>query len=116
MGFLRKLRHRFHDDWCSRCYSEMNTVKKQLYMLPDMMVGHYVRHEDAGYYKTHLVKVEKKAEIPTGIYACGIHNYRCPECGHRAVRLTVFLPVREEEKLEQLLYFENGEMDSFGWE
>ena len=47
------------------------------------------------------------------MYACGIHVYRCPQCGHHAVKLTVFLPVRDQEKVEQLLYFEDGEMDDF---
>ena len=59
--------------------------------------------------------VEKKAQIPTGMYACGMHVYRCPQCAHRAVKLTVFLPVRDQEKTEQLLYFEDGEMDDFIW-
>ena len=44
-----------------------------------------------------------------------MHVYRCPQCAHRAVKLTVFLPVRDQEKTEQLLYFEDGEMDDFIW-
>lgn len=111
MGLFRKIRSTFHDDWCSQCQNEMEVVHKQLYLLPDMIVGHYIQHDDADYYKRNLVKVSKKADIPTGMYACGMHVYRCPYCGHRAVKLTVFLPVRDEEKLEQVLYFENGEMD-----
>ena len=115
MGFIRKLREKFHDDWCSECTSEMEVIRRQLYALPTMTVGHYVRHEEPEYYKKHLVPVEKKAEIPTGMYACGITAYRCPQCGHRAVKLSVFLPVRAEEKAEQGLYFEHGEMDDFLW-
>lgn len=115
MGFLRGLRHIFHDDWCSRCTSEMETIRKQLYAMPDQTVGHYVSHHDPEYYKAHLVPVKRKAEIPVGMYACGIITYRCPECGHRAVKLSIFLPVRDEEKPQEAIYFENGEMDDFLW-
>ncbi|MCM1257718.1 MAG: hypothetical protein NC307_07670 [Roseburia sp.] len=114
MGFFRKARQIFHDDWCSHCQSEMDVVGKQLYMLKDMMVGHYKTHEDAAYYKKNMVPVTSKAEIPTGVYACGMHQYRCPQCGHRAVKLTVFLPVRDMEKTEQILIFDKGEMEGFG--
>ncbi len=116
MGLFRKLREKFHDDWCSQCTAEMEVVHRQLYALPTMMVGSYVSHSDPGYYKEHLVKVERKAEIPTGMYACGIIVYRCPQCGHRAVKLSVFLPVRDQEKLEEGFYFENGELDDFIWD
>lgn len=115
MGFFRKLREKFHDDWCSECTGEMEVIRRQLYALPTMTVGHYVIHEDPEYYKKHLVSVDRKAEIPTGMYACGITAYRCPQCGHRAVKLAVFLPVRDVEKPEQSLYFEHGEMDDFLW-
>lgn len=115
MGLFRHLREKFHDDWCSECTLEMEVIRRQLYALPTMTVGHYVRHEEPEYYKKHLVPVGKKAEIPTGMYACGLTAYRCPQCGHRAVKLSVFLPVREIEKPEQALYFEQGEMDDFLW-
>lgn len=115
MGFLRKIRGVFHDDWCSKCQSKMDERKRQLYSLP-MMVGHYVSHENAEYYKNNLRKVSRKADIPTGQYACGMIVYECPECGHRAVKLSVFLPVRDQEKLEEGLYFEKGEMDDFIWQ
>lgn len=113
MGLFRKLRGVFHDDWCSQCQNEMDVVHKQLFALPELTVGHYVTHDDAAYYKKNLVKIQKKAEVPTGMYACGMHVYQCSMCGHKAVKLTVFLPVREEEKVEQVLYFDKGEMDDF---
>lgn len=112
MGLFRKARAVFHDDWCSRCQTVMDVTFKRLYALP-MTVGHYVSHKEPEYYKTHLSPVERKADIHTGGYACGIHAYRCPECGHRAVRLSIFLPVRGVEKPEEALYFEDGEMDDF---
>ena len=115
MGLIRKMRAILHDDWCSQCQSEMDVVRKQLYALPTQRVGQYREQDDPAYYKKNLVPVEKKAQIPTGMYACGMHVYRCPQCAHRAVKLTVFLPVRDQEKTEQLLYFEDGEMDDFVW-
>ena len=81
-------------------------------MLP-MMVGHYVSHKDASYYKKNLVKVSKKADIPTGYYACGITKYHCPECQSERVKLSIFLPVRDVEKLEEVVFYENGELDDF---
>lgn len=112
MGTIRKIRSFFHDDWCSECTEQMDVVKKQLYMLP-MIVGHYVSHRDASYYIKNLVKVEKKKDVPTGYYACGLHSYRCPKCNHQSVKLSIFLPVRDQEKQEEVLFFEKGEMDEF---
>lgn len=100
----------FHDDWCSECLAEMEVTRRQLYAMPEQRVGHYIPHEDAEYYRKALVPVRKKAEIPTGMYACGLTAYRCPNCGHQAVKVSVFLPVREEEKIEQSLYFDHGEL------
>ncbi len=110
MGLFRRMRHIFHEDWCSECLAEMELTRKQLYAMPEQRVGHYISHEDAEYYQKALVPVRKKAEIPTGTYACGLIEYRCPACGHRAVKVSVFLPVREEEKVEQVLYFDHGEL------
>ena len=113
MGLFRKAKAMFHDDWCSQCQAEMAQTFKQLYALPTMMVGHYVSHKEPEYYKRNLKRVGRKADIPTGMYACGVIAYRCPECGHRAVKLSIFLPVRDQEKHEEGFYFEKGEMDDF---
>lgn len=115
MGFLRKLRGLAHHDWCSQCQSPMAVAVEQLYALPRQMVGHYAVHNEPDYYKnpSNMVPVQSKSQIPTGMYACRLHAYRCGQCGHRAVMLTVFLPVRDQEKLEQRLYFDKGEMDGF---
>ncbi len=112
MGVFRKIYAFFHDDCCSQCQTKMEERKRQLYRLP-MMVGHYTSHADAEYYKRHLMKVHQKADIPVGNYACGMIVYECPECGHRPVKLSIFLPVRDEEKHEETLYFDNGEMEDF---
>ncbi len=112
MGFLRKFRAVFHDDWCRKCQSQMEEKNRQLYMLP-MTVGHYISHENADYYKKNLMKVNCKADIPTGTYACGMIHYHCPECGHNATKLSIFLPVRDVEKNEDAFLFDNGEMDDF---
>ncbi|TGY97415.1 hypothetical protein E5329_04525 [Petralouisia muris] len=111
MGLFRKIRSIFHENWCNLCQSEMDVLHKQLYALPDLTVGHYSSHENPEYYLKHLVPVEKKAQIPAGIYACGLHSYRCPQCENRRVQLTIFLPVREEEKTEEILFFDHGELD-----
>lgn len=60
--------------------------------------------------------MSRKADVPTGGYACGVIAYRCPNCGHRAVKLDIFLPVRGAEKRENGVYFEDGEMDDFLWQ
>ena len=112
MGIIRKMRAVFHDDWCKNCTSEMEVVEKQLFMLP-MMVGHYVSHTNPSYYIQNLVKVDKKSDIPTGYYACGIKKYRCKKCGYKMVHLSIFLPVRDYEKMEDAFIFENGELDTF---
>lgn len=113
MELFRRFREKFHDDWCSRCTKPMEIERKQLYAIPDQLVGHYVSHTDVEYYKTHLKPVRRKADIPTGMYACGLILYRCPWCGHSAVKLSTFLPVRGEEKVEEAFYFEDCSLDSF---
>lgn len=112
MSVFRRMRAAFHDDWCKKCCAQMDVEKKQLYMLP-VIVGQYKSRSDAAYFIRNLRKAGKKADIPPGHYACGAHAFRCPDCGFRIVRLTIFLPVREEEKYEDTVYFKNGELDGF---
>ena len=75
------------------------------------MVGHYVSHSEQVYQIKNVTQVNKKEVIHTGQYACGIIAYKCPECLHEAVKLSVFLPVRDVEKYEDAFLFENGEVD-----
>ncbi len=112
MGVFNKIRSKFHDDWCSKCYTPMREVNRKLFMLP-MMVGHYVSHDKAEYYKKNLVPVEKKADIPTGMYACGVIVYHCSDCSNHVVKLSIFLPVRNQEQYEDAYLFEHGELDDF---
>lgn len=112
MSIIRKIRAPFHADWCKKCTCTMNVTKKQLYMLP-VLVDHYTPHEDAEYFIKNLIKVNRKSDIPTGYYGCGIIKYHCPECNYERVKLSVFLPVRDIEKLEDINYFEKGELDDF---
>ena len=111
MSFIRKFKALFHADWCDKCYQEMDLEKKKLFMLP-MMVGHYRSHNDAKYYLENLYFVKKKAEIPTGYYACGIKKYHCSHCHNDVVELDIFLPVRDQERYEETLFFKDGELDS----
>ena len=106
MGILRWMRAALHDDWCSKCCEPMDHEAKQLFFLPQR-VGHYQKHEDVQYYLDNLVRVEKKAEIPTGYYACGAYVYYCPRCARRVVKLVIFLPVRDEEMMEDVYVFED---------
>lgn len=114
MGFLRNIRAAFHDDWCGQCKKPMRETRRQLYMLPER-VGHYHSHQDAEYFRCNLRKVNRKADIPTGLYACGAVGYQCPECGRHVVKLSIFLPVRDQEKHEDTVRFENGELDDVLW-
>ena len=115
MGLIDKMLARFQDDWCKDCKCEMEKVRKQLFALPDMTVGHYVEHKDADYYRRNLRMVDKKADSPPGMYACGAIQYRCPKCGRRLTEMDLFLPVRDEEKHEVPVLFHNGELDDFLW-
>lgn len=112
MRFFKKIYGLFHEDCCTKCQTTMKLTKKQLFML-NITVGHYRSHKDPEYYKKNLIKVKRKADIPAGMYACGIKSYQCPKCGHQPVYLSIFLPVRDQEKYEDTIYFENGELDSF---
>lgn len=115
MGLIDKWLRKYQYDWCRDCKRGMEKARKQLFALPGMMVGHYVEHKDAAYYKRALRIVEKKADIPPGMYACGAIQYRCPECGKKVTVLDPFLPVRDEEKHEGNVIFEQGELDDFLW-
>ncbi len=115
MGLLDKWLQKYQDDWCRDCNCAMEKLRKQLYALPCTMVGHYSEHKEPEFYRKNLCKVEKKADIPAGMYACGAIQYRCPECGKRITLLDPFLPVRGEEKHEGNILFEKGELDEFLW-
>ena len=112
MGLIKKFKAMLLDDWCGKCQVQMEEAYRQLYMLP-MMVGHYTSHKDAEYYKKNLIKVNCKADIPVGTYACGIVSYRCPRCSKKEVKLSIFLPVRDMENYEDFIFFSNGELDDF---
>lgn len=113
MGLFKKAKAWLRDDYCTGCTEPMNLLKKQLFALPNMTVGHYEDHDDPNYYETNLVKVTKKADIPAGIYACGAYLYQCPKCQKKVVKLTIFLPVRDQEQVDGVELFENGEMVDF---
>lgn len=112
MGLFQKAKSWLLDDHCTGCAVKMDTAKKQLYLLP-MTVGHYNSHDDPGYYEANLVPVAKKADIPTGYYACGAYIYQCPKCQKKVVKLMIFLPVRDQEKFEDTHVFEHGELVDF---
>ncbi len=112
MGIFKKAKAWFLDDWCTECTTEMQTRKKQLFLLP-MTVGHFVDHDDYQYYLDNLTKVNKKADIPTGVYACGAHLYQCPKCQKKVVKLTLFLPVRDQEQLDGVHVFTDQAMIDF---
>lgn len=90
----------------------MNLTKKQLYALP-MMVGHYESIDDPNYYVQNLIKVQKKSDIPTGCYACGTYLYHCPKCNKTVAKLTIFLPVRDQEQIEESHLMDNTELINF---
>ena len=115
MKIFKKIQALFHDDWCHKCQTPMYIDKKKLYMLP-VSVDHYQPHgKDANYIIKNLYPVTCKKDIETGYYACGIIRYKCsnPICSYEVVKLSVFLPVRDQEKYEEIIYFENKELDSF---
>lgn len=112
MNIIKKIKSMFDDNICDKCGGVNDETYKQLYMLPQT-VGHYVSHKDPSYYKKNLIKVNKKADIPVGTYACGMIEFTCRECNRKCVRLVIFLPVRNQEKNEEVLYFFNGEFDDF---
>jgi len=113
MGVFDKLKAKFKDDWCEHCAKPMNLRKKQLLMLPNLTVGHYVSHDDPNYYLQNAVKVNRKADIPSGVYACGSYLYHCNGCGRDVVKLVVFLPVRDEEQVEEAFLYEDPELVKF---
>ena len=113
MGLFQKAKAWLRDDYCTPCVTQMNLRKKQLYALPSMTVGHYTEHKDPSYYEKNLVKIQKKADIPAGVYACGAYLYQCPKCQKKVVKLTIFLPVRDQEQLDGIEIFENGELVDF---
>lgn len=115
MGLIKKFKAKFLDNCCSTCGCQVLECRRQLYMLP-MSVGNYISHKEADYYREQLQKVDRKADIPTGIYACGAVEYQCSECGRRAVQLQIFLPVRDQEKYEDTVWFFNGELDDVLWQ
>lgn len=112
MSLLRKARALLHDDWCQTCTNPMTLTKKQLFMLP-MMVGHYRSIDDPNYYVQNLVKVQKKSDIPTGYYACGTYLYHCQHCSKDIAKLTVFLPVRDQEQVEESHLMEDSALLEF---
>lgn len=111
---FRRLREKFHDDWCSQCTAQMDVSKKQMFALPTMTVGHFVSHREAEYPPEPGPGGEEGGHTH-GDVRLGLIGYRCPKCGHRAVKAQIFLPVRDMEKTEERVLFEHGEVDALLW-
>ena len=97
MGLFSRMLARLQDNWCRDCKREMEEARRRLFALPNQTVGHYVEHTDPG------------------LYACEAIQYRCPQCGRRVTVLAPFLPVRDKEKHEGVLVFEDRALDDFLW-
>lgn len=110
MGLLDKLKAKLRDDWCADCSRKLEIQgEPRIYSLP-MMVGQYREHDDPVYYLRNLRPVFDIKSLPNGQYASRMTILRCPGCGCRRERLSIFLPVRGEEKFESVHFFENDEL------
>lgn len=112
MGLFNNLKAKLNGDWCGSCKVKMEEARQRLFALPTMRVGHYCDHENADYYLKNLVPIFNKSEVPVGMYACRLIEYRCPQCGRTLVKACPFLPVRDAERVEIAHIFKNGELDS----
>lgn len=115
MELLERIKAPFRDDWCRNCGRTMEHTNRRLFAIPDMTVGHYESHTEVRYFKRALWPVEEREDIPAGTYACRALEYRCPRCGRRRVKLSVFLPVRDKNKMEEIILFDDGEQMEFLW-
>lgn len=98
---------------CRVCKGVMELREERLYAMPDATVGHYVEHTQGTWFREHLVPIESKSQIPTGMYGARVKLYRCPGCGKEKAVVHPFLPVREAEKTEFPVTLEYLELDRF---
>ena len=70
MGLIDKWLQKYQDDWCQDCKCEMEKLRKQLYALPCMVVGHYTEHRDP--FNTAAPSAES-------VSPCWIPSCRCGE-------------------------------------
>ncbi len=94
------------DRWCIKCQCSMDLAARQSCALPKVVVHSKDRWESSNYGK-HLIKLGQDEAVPPECYGCGAHLYRCPECGRRKARLTLFFPDGQ-----QVYTYEHGELDS----
>ena len=113
---LEQIKAPFRDDWCRNCGRVMYHPHKRLFAIPGMMVGCYESHTDIDYYRGALWPVERREDIPPGMYACRAVEYHCPRCGRRKVKLNIFLPVRDKIKREETIVFDDGKRLEFLWD
>lgn len=115
MGLWENIVRRNQPNWCRKCKRELEVSGRRLFALPRVSVGRYMEHTDPEFYEENLYLVDRKEDIPPGMYACRAVQYRCPGCGKRVTVLNPFLPVREREKREGSVVFRGGELDDFLW-
>lgn len=112
MGLLSKIKGKLLYNWCDICSIEMTQLgTKQLYALPEILVGHYVDHTEPEWYKKHMHPVTSRSQIPAGMYACSLYSLQCPSCYKKITVLTTFLPVRDINKTEEVHIYKNKEFD-----
>ncbi len=103
MSILRKMRAVFHDD-CVKLHGSYGSQKITTVFLPQM-VGNYVSHKNAAYYKNSLIKVNKKADIPTGIMPA-VHIFiPLSDCGYKFIKLSRLSACKEIRKNRRKLSF-----------
>lgn len=113
MQLFKQVKRKLSNSVCKTCGNKVTEIHHQLYALPNT-VGNYQTHRhDPSYYRENLREVCSKEMIPTGRYACELTVYKCFDCGHQKVCLSIFLPVRDEEKYEEIFYYDHGELDDF---
>ena len=112
MSLFKKAKAWFRDDWCTECVAPMEARKKQLFLLP-MTVGHYETFDSAGYYLRNLIRISKKSDIPAGTYASRVYLYHCPSCDKNVAKVVNFLPLRDQEQIEETFLFEDQDFFDF---
>lgn len=90
---------------CIHCkgITQKETGESYLFVIPVHFGDTYGEAEE--YLRTHMIPIESKEQIPTGMRACRLDVYRCNKCDKKQVEITDFLNVRGEESVKATYEF-----------
>lgn len=90
---------------CIYCKTAAPRISQNTYLFLIPVFFGDVYQDAEKYLLSHMKPIGSTEQIPTGMRACYVEVYQCPQCGRRHVVVKDFLRVRSEDSIKQIYQF-----------